>query len=70
MKRPGSSASQVARFLSKASDDACCAWLCNTAGTRTKNEDAGLSQALKTLAPWAVVPIHKIANPDMLRRVS
>ncbi len=41
----------VARFLAKASDDACCRWLCETAGRRTRAQELGIGQAVKELDP-------------------
>jgi hypothetical protein len=69
--RPGRTAGDVADFLSKASDDATCAWLCDTAGARTRAEDEGLGLALRRLAPWSVVAPSRLPVPqDMLKRVS
>ena len=68
--RPGAPAADVAKFLSQASDDSCCAWLCATAGARTREEDAGVGEAVMALSRRMV---HSAANPptvDMLRRVS
>lgn len=71
MNRPGRTAADVADFLSRASDDAACAWLASTAGARTRAEDEGLGLALRRLAPWAVVhPSRLPVSQDMLKRVS
>ena len=69
--RPGPTAGDVARFLSRASDDAACAWLCETAGQRTRQQEDGLGQAVMTLSRGMVA---SAANPPdlrhMLKRVS
>lgn len=55
--QPKAEADAVADFLASASDDAACAWLCRTAGHRTKAEEQGLSEAVHRLAPCLIRPL-------------
>ena len=67
MKRGlGASPEDVARFLSRASDDAGCAWLCRTAGSRSATEEQGIGQAVASMAHHTL----RLPAVDMLRRVS
>lgn len=63
-------AEEVARFLAQASDDACCAWLCNTAGLRTRDQEVGIGMAVRRLAPGILCGPPNLHAAGMLRRVN
>ena len=57
MKRPRISSESVSSFLLRSSDDECCAWLCKTAGKRTREQETGLMQAVRAISPGLMVAV-------------
>lgn len=72
-RRPqGATPEAVARFLARGSDDACCRWLCETAGVRTPTQEQGLGQAVAEMSRGRFTTPHKalLTAEAMARRVS
>jgi hypothetical protein len=67
----GATAAEVAAFLSPCCDDAGCACLCVTAGTRTRQEEDGVGMATRSIGGSAFVAHKQLPTPnEMIRRVS
>ena len=57
MRRPRVSAEAVTSFLLRSKDDECCAWLCKTAGKRTREQELGLMQAVRVISPGVATAV-------------